>query len=119
LGQKQSSSRSVHDFSFNGKVKTDDVNHMDHLTHEMTYAEDIQYFMKLMHAHEQTLAEVLGTVPVKGLLFQDFAGEIKSLGAWGGDFVMAASISNEGYVKSYFEKKGLFPVLSFDELVML
>ena len=118
LGNKQSSSQSVHDFLLNGNVKPDDVNRMDHITIEMTHAKDLQTFMKLMRDHEKTLADILGTVPIRELLFKDFAGEIKSLGAWGGDFVMAASLNNENFVKSYFQNKGMFPVLSFDELVL-
>ena len=34
------------------------------------------------------MSELLDTKTIKELLFPDFSGTIKSLGAWGGDFVL-------------------------------
>ena len=39
--------------------------------------------------------------------YPDFEGEIKSLGAWGGDFFMAATEWDEHKVRRYFEDKGI------------
>jgi hypothetical protein len=47
-------------------------------------------------------------------LFSDFNGSIKSLGAWGGDFVLVASEENP---MSYFKSKGFHTILSYTDLV--
>jgi hypothetical protein len=49
------------------------------------------------------------------MLFPDFKGIVKSLGAWGGDFVMVLSKQNP---KEYFIEKGYTTILSYDEMVL-
>ena len=51
---------------------------------------------------------------VKNLLFKDFNGSVKSLGAWGGDFVLACGQNN---LKNYFKKKGFDISYSFNEMI--
>ena len=70
-----------------------------------------------MVAHEQIIGETLEVVPVKERFFSDFNGTIKSLGAWGGDFIMAATEEDLNSVKSYFLKKNLEVVYSYDDLI--
>ena len=48
-------------------------------------------------------------------LFPDFDGVIKSLGAWGGDFVMV--ISNENPT-DYFMEKGYETVIPYEEMIL-
>ena len=50
---------------------------------------------------------------VKKLKFQDFKGEIKSLGAWGGDFILASGLDSP----SYFKSKGYKTIIKFDDMV--
>lgn len=71
-----------------------------------------------MKEHEQMLGEKLDLTPVKELLFPDFNGQIKSLGAWGGNFVLVASSDTSEQVRNYFLNKGLTTVFSFDELIL-
>ncbi|MEZ4915794.1 MAG: hypothetical protein R2836_02275 [Chitinophagales bacterium] len=56
-------------------------------------------------------------VLIHNRLFSDFVGKCKSLGAWGGDFIMA--ISNEGtqYVENYFKNKGYKTIFNFDKMI--
>ena len=42
-----------------------------------------------------------------------FKGEIKSLGAWGGDFILASGINSP----SYFESKGYKTIIKFDDMM--
>ena len=49
--------------------------------------------------------------------FTDFEGEMKSLGAWGGDFFMAATEWNEETVRKYFINKGLDVIFKYDDIV--
>ena len=49
----------------------------------------------------------------------DFDGGIKSLGAWGGDFILAASATGEETVKAYFSNKGLNTVIPYEEMIFV
>ena len=46
----------------------------------------------------------------------DFDGAVKSLGAWGGDFFLAASEMPFERVSKYFQTKGLKTVFKFNDL---
>ncbi|MCK5774746.1 MAG: hypothetical protein KAH25_01140 [Bacteroidales bacterium] len=50
--------------------------------------------------------------------FSDFNGQIKSLGAWGGDFVMATSPNDPKDVFNYFRNKGHQTILAYDDMVL-
>ena len=52
---------------------------------------------------------------IKSQLFADFDGSIKSLGAWGGDFVLAASEQNP---TEYFSRKGYHTVINYCDMVL-
>jgi hypothetical protein len=68
-----------------------------------------------MEYHEILLSEVLKTITIKEQLFSDFEGVIKSLGAWGGDFIMVLSKDDP---KQYFYENGYGVVLKYDEVVL-
>jgi hypothetical protein len=48
-------------------------------------------------------------------LFSDFDGAVKSLGAWGGDFVLA--ISNEDPT-TYFKSKGYETIIAYKDMIL-
>ena len=54
----------------------------------MLYAETLQEFEAVIQEHESLISTLLGVPPIKNILFSDLPGEVKSLGAWGGDFCM-------------------------------
>jgi hypothetical protein len=55
---------------------------------------------------------------VKLHFFPDFNGAVKSLGAWGGDFVMATHNGNPNHAVSYFRNKGFNIIFPYKELVL-
>lgn len=118
LGQKQSTSHSVHDFRIKVKVLPKYIADMDRLTIEMVNAVSLKSFMILIREHEDLLSRLMDIIPVRESQFGNFPGEIKSLGAWGGDFVLAASEENDNVVRDYFNRKEMTPVFSFDKIVL-
>ena len=74
--------------------------------------------MILLKPHEALIAEHLILQKIKDSHFHDFEGVTKSLGAWGGDFALAASDKDEGYIKEYFQSKGFSTVLSYDQMLL-
>ncbi len=93
------------------------VEHVTALTREFTHAVTLGAFARAMREHEELVGSVLKTEPVKRERFVDFWGEVKSLGAWGGDFALVASERGPQETRAYFESKGLTTVIPYGELV--
>ena len=77
---------------------------------------DKAQFATLITEHEALLSTFLQLPTVKERLFADFAGAIKSLGAWGGDFVLA--VGEGDYVRDYFTSKGFDTILPFKQMIL-
>jgi mevalonate kinase len=118
LGRKQDSQASVDHFLSSVNKKKDSIHAISALTNRMTLAGDLDEFMNLMNEHEEVISGMTGLEPAGKALFPDFRGAVKSLGAWGGDFVMAASSMPREQVCDYFRSKGLEVIFGYDELVL-
>ena len=51
--------------------------------------------------------------------YSDFEGEMKSLGAWGGDFFLVATEWDKQRIRNYFENKGLNVILRYDDIIKI
>ena len=72
-------------------------------------------FNSLIKEHENIISKLTARETVKNILFSDFKGEIKSLGAWGGDFILASSSE---LTTDYFRNKGFNHIFKYNELIM-
>jgi mevalonate kinase len=117
LGKKQNSRQAVADYLNKGPVVATLVAKITELTQDFLNAQTLKQFQAAMSTHEEVLGSSLEMIPVKEQFFSDFNGAIKSLGAWGGDFVMVATLDTLTTVKSYFKGKGLNVVYSYDDLI--
>jgi mevalonate kinase len=88
------------------------------LTHAFLSENDFNNFEKLIINHEEKVADIIQLKRAKSLIFNDFWGEIKSLGAWGGDFVLATSNRTEAETRTYFEAKGFDTFLTYEDLIL-
>ncbi len=113
LNQKQTSSQEVRRFLSEQQSPQALVDKISHLTREMATTNNPDEFGQLMQQHEALIGRATGQTPVQQRLFPDFKGSIKSLGAWGGDFILFVSPNSLTTVQSYFAAKGystLFPL---------
>jgi len=118
LGQKQNSEIEV--IKYQEMIiphKAQVISEISQLTREMIYANDLVTFDKVIKAHEEIVSRALGYSKVKDLHFSDFWGEVKSLGAWGGDFAMVTTSCGPAETRSYFENKGFNTVIPFSEII--
>ena len=117
LGRKQDSQQSV--MHFKTKSLNDErlIGKISELTDSLLNADTLEDFMTVMRLHEEIISSILGLKQVKEELFPDFQGEIKSLGAWGGDFVMAATPISYHDVIDYFRNKNLQVVFKWNEII--
>ncbi len=116
-GRKQDSQASVEKF-MNRQFNDDKIiREISDLTDSMIKAASFEEFSGLMRRHEEIMSGILGQNRVKEEQFPDFKGEVKSLGAWGGDFVMAVTKMSEPEVRNYFKRKNLEIVFKWVEIV--
>ncbi len=118
LNSKKNSEESVKSYKTKVKANQQDVGEVSSLSRIIAGAMDLVDFDKALLEHENILSKVLGIDRIKKQFFSDFPGEIKSLGAWGGDFVMATYSGAESNLREYFKSKGKNTVLRFDDMVL-
>jgi mevalonate kinase len=110
LGQKQNTLDEIKKFDSSLKNNKEGVVHqITDITNDILKVTCIDKFSALIKEHELILGRYMNRVTLKERLFSDFFGEIKSLGAWGGDFALAVGHSTEKETRKYFQGKG-FPV---------
>jgi mevalonate kinase len=119
LGNKQNSAAEVSSFmkKYPHALK-DKVEQISTISRKILEAQNLSDFNELITQHEQILSGVLEVKTVKDLQFSDFDGAIKSLGAWGGDFILASSNAGAGYVNAYFSGKGCETFFNYDDIVL-
>lgn len=115
LNQKQSSKTAIAAYreqQFNMESLLEEISE---ITKKMATSSSLSTFESLMLEHEEILSKVLGLQTIKSKLFPDYSGAIKSLGAWGGDFIM---VTGDQRTPIYFKSKGFETIFSFSELVL-
>ncbi len=116
LNKKQSSKTAIISYNTNKKnnlKKAIALN--DKITFEALNANTLQSFAFAIEKHEAEMSNTLEMQTVKEFLFPDFNGTIKSLGAWGGDFVMAITKEDPS---AYFASKGYKTVIPYIEMIL-
>ncbi|HKX87334.1 MAG TPA: GYDIA family GHMP kinase [Flavobacterium sp.] len=88
---------------------------IDDITKEIIDSKEIETFAKAIYNHEIEMSNVLEMKTVQEALFSDFKGIVKSLGAWGGDFVLVISKENP---KEYFNSKGYEVLISYQDMIL-
>jgi mevalonate kinase len=115
LNKKQNSREAIAAYHNNNTTIQKVIPAINVLTKTIVEADTIKDFAQAIAQHEIAMSNILELPTVKEALFQDFEGVIKSLGAWGGDFVM--SVSNENPTE-YFHAKGFEVVVPYHEIIL-
>ena len=116
LNQKRNSKSAIAEYHSNKTTQLSEyIGAINALTNDCIQAKDLESFTRAIAQHEIHLSTIVKTETVKDSLFADFDGAIKSLGAWGGDFVLVVSKVNP---KSYFVGKGYETVIPYGEMIL-
>ena len=118
-GHKQSSGKEVKSFKERAQ-KYDfslEVSEISGLSENLIKATSFNDFCALLTRHEEIMSRCLEQPSLKSQ-YPDFQGVIKSLGAWGGDFFLAATELPEKEVIGYFKKKGLETIIRYKDIVL-
>ncbi len=115
LNQKQNSREGITRYKQYKETAIPLISEINTLTHDFLHAKSSQKLNQIIKDHEQIISSIIKIPPVKERLFADYFGEVKSLGAWGGDFVLATG--NKDTI-SYFNNKGYNIVIPFDQMIL-
>lgn len=119
LGQKQDSREGIR--RYRARAAAANKTWIDAISHISMYCAAVSCLQELellLRQHEGLITGVLDLPAVQSALFPDYWGAVKSLGAWGGDFVLATSDRGDEATRAYFRDRGLSEVLSYGELIL-
>lgn len=115
LNKKQSSKTAIANYYDKQGNISKVIPKINQITETIITAVNPKEFALQLLKHEVELSAILEMQTVKEVLFHDFDGVIKSLGAWGGDFVLVISKENP---TTYFKNLGYDIVISYKDMIL-
>jgi len=115
LNKKQNSREGIATYkNFNQNISTL-VDEISELTNSFLNSTALVEFEKLLVEHEAIISKIINQIPIQKELFSDYFGQTKSLGAWGGDFILATGNND---TPNYFKNKGFKTVIPYSEMIL-
>jgi mevalonate kinase len=114
LEQKQDSRDGIAKYKSKGALNYSVLNEINLITEKIIDAVTIEEFNQLLNLHEGIISKLIDAEPIKTRLFSDYNGNVKSLGAWGGDFILATSLTDP---TKYFNSKGFGTIIPYSKMV--
>ena len=115
LNKKQNSREGIAAYRKNKGVVSSLINDISQITQLISTSKSLKEFEELMQEHEQIISTIIHKKPIQKELFSDYFGQTKSLGAWGGDFILATG--NEKTI-TYFNNKGFHTVIPYKDIIL-
>ena len=113
LNKKQNSLEAINALNWD-TIDQKLISEINPITEKIVKCTGHSVFNTLLLDHEKIIGALLQQNPAQKLLFPDYMGAIKSLGAWGGDFILA---SGNQKTPNYFHEKGFKTVISYSEMI--
>ena len=114
LNQKQNSRDGIASYKKHAKIDKTIIEKINSITDAMIACETLSEFEILMNKHEAIISNLIKKSTIKSTFFNDFKGAVKSLGAWGGDFVLVTSKTDPS---TYFKSKGFETIISYSKMI--
>jgi mevalonate kinase len=115
LNKKQNSRDGIASYKLNKGNINSAISEINDITNKIIEVSTLSNFEALITQHETIISKIIKIKPIKDLLFNDFKGSIKSLGAWGGDFILVTSEENP---TAYFKNQGYNTIIPYLEMVL-
>lgn len=112
LNRKQNSREGIAQYKAVEEDKTEYIRQISELSRAAASAQTLNEFELVLKEHENITSKILGLPKIKDR-FPDYPGAVKSLGAWGGDFILACGEQ----APDYFKSKGFDVILNWSELI--
>ena len=113
LNKKVNSQKEVTKFLNQKNEYKDDILKINSLGEMLVKEKNQKIFNEMIKEHEEIISKIISKKPIQKIIFKDFCGQIKSLGSWGGDFILA---SGDTETPNYFSKKGYNIIIPFSEM---
>ena len=115
LNKKQNTQKSIQNFLKTDRSLIDEINQINKIVHTIQKVKDLTTFESLIERHEKIIANLLKMPTVQNKKFPEYNyGVIKSLGSWGGDFVLATGDEKS---MDYFVEKGFNTVKKISDIL--
>lgn len=114
LNHKKNSREAIEHFK-KQNINQEQITHASSLTRAAINTNTLNEFEQVLNEHENFIGKILNLVPIKEKKFADFPGMIKSLGAWGGDFILA---TGDKFTPDYFKNRGYNIVMNYEEILL-
>lgn len=115
LNQKQNSREGIVRYqSLKGTI-TNEVSKISNISKALISCNNLIDFEALITEHESVISKLIQIKPIKERLFKDYFGAVKSLGAWGGDFILASGNLD---TPNYFKQRGFETVIPFAKMIL-
>ena len=115
LNQKQNSREGIKRYKEKRHKLENEIQLISQISKDLITSKSLSDFEDLLNTHEDLISSIIELPKVKDRLFSDYFGTVKSLGAWGGDFVLATG-NNE--TPEYFKNKGFEIIIPYNEMVL-
>ncbi len=114
LNEKQDSKEGIAKYR-KAAVSQKQIQKITDISNKLLLCYILEDFEKLIESHEQIISEIIGLETVKKKLFREYPHTIKSLGAWGGDFVLVTGNKED---LDYFKDKGYNTIIPFSKMIL-
>lgn len=118
LGNKQDSREGIQRYKSKVKKNSAVIEDITEITKKIYHAKSLLKFEMHLKRHETIISKLIGLPKVQDKHFEYYWGVVKSLGAWGGDFVLVTSHKSYEETKRYFNEKGFEVFLRYEEMVL-
>lgn len=115
-GQKQDSREGIQRYR-QQKPSAGLIDAISNITRGLLEAADIDTFENLLEEHEALISTQLKMPRAAETLFPAYPGVVKSLGAWGGDFVLVSSLWDKDTTIGWFRERGFGTILSWTAML--
>ncbi|MEM6878749.1 MAG: GYDIA family GHMP kinase [Bacteroidota bacterium] len=117
LGQKQNSREGIKRYRKRG-ASPQEITYISNSTERLIAASSLAEAQLIIQDHESIISRIIGLPTVQSHLFNDFEGTIKSLGAWGGDFVWVLPLNSQRNTKTYFADRGYNTFIDYKDMAL-
>ena len=118
LGRKQNSRAGIARYRERVRRRPGLIDRISHLTAAALTATDLEAFETALLEHEALVAATVDLPRAADLHFPNYWGVVKSLGAWGGDFVLLTSRRDASTTRKYVESCGFSVFFSYSDLIL-
>jgi len=115
LNKKQDSKDGIARFKEKREKTNNEIQLVSEISRQLVKQQKLSEFEKLIHEHEKIISSIIELPTVKESIFPDYFGTLKSLGAWGGDFILATGNKD---TPQYFKTKGYTTILRYSDMVL-